>query len=190
MLLPTSDYIYRPNSPNSMQFTNGNRGVIDLPSGVCSLNDTVAIAICVWVKPKNKVGEVPFFSYVPQNPSPGNLQSFTVTLDPFFMGTETTGSSSNSLIGGTSYALLANQWNMVTVFIKGGFTNFPRLYLDATLMDSRALIMNYNSTQPMRFTFDMASQWETEWNNLQIWPNSALINPVTKFAAERAYYGR
>jgi hypothetical protein len=30
----------------------------------------------------------------------------------------------------------------------------------------------------------------TEWNNLQVWPNSALINPATKFAAERAYYGR
>lgn len=190
MILSSTDYTYRPTSPNSIQFTNSNQGVIELPAGVCSLNDNTAIAICVWVKPKVRVGVAELFSYVPQNPSPGNLQTFKASLDFGAVSIQSAGSSTNNMTSSSTCPLLLNQWNMLTICIKGGINNYPRLYLDATVMDNRSLIMNYNSTQPMKFIFPMSSQWETEWNNLQVWQNAASINPATKFAAERAYYGR
>jgi len=194
MILTNMDWTYRANSPNSLQFTNANQGVIDLPAGVCSLNNATAIAISVWIKPKAiSSTEVDLFAYVPQNPGPNNLQEaiFTLRGSGITMGSFFRGSTSNLQTGGSEFIITNNQWTMVTCFIKGGdvFGTFPRIYRNATLMEDRGVSVNFTSTQPMRFIFKLASQWEVEWNNLQIWPNSTLINPVTKFAAERAYYG-
>ena len=193
MVLTNMNWTYRANSPNSLEFDVGNQGVIDLPSNVCSLNDTTTIAICVWIKPRNiTTADSELFYYAAQNPGPGNLQTFRITLSNqgTIIGTRSSGSVSNTVISATSAVLTANQWSMLTFFIKGGLANYPRIYLDNTIVENRGLIMNYSSTQPMRFTFNLAAEWDTEWNNLQIWPNGTLINPVTKFAAERAYYGR